>query len=161
RHDLEQYTGQSWEEFFRHWLYSAGLTDWVVEDVRVEKASAAASAAGHPVRVLVWVRQKADYTEPTVLGVSFRDGAGYPLRIPIKRDGERLEIADPPAIVERLHPDRFCVEMNLPSEPTQIAVDPDQILVDRDPANNFWKSQTHFRLAPVYTPLEETDLTCD
>src|SRR5262249_21290102 len=68
QHDLELFTGQSWDEFFRHWLYSAGLTDWAVENVRVEKASAASCAAGNPYKVLVWVRQKADYTEPTVLG---------------------------------------------------------------------------------------------
>ena len=28
----------------------------------------------------------------------------------------------------------------MPEEPEQIAVDPDQVLVDRDPANNFWKT---------------------
>ena len=29
--ELEEYTGQSWDEFFQHWVYGKGLTDWKVE----------------------------------------------------------------------------------------------------------------------------------
>src|SRR5205085_3770230 len=32
---------------------------------------------------------------------------------------------------------------------------------DRDPANNYWKPRVRWRFAPVYTPLEETDVTTD
>src|SRR5262249_36246468 len=53
------------------------------------------------------------------------------------------------------------VEVTLPCKPTQIAVDPDQVLVDRDPANNYWKPRIHWRFTPLYTPLEETDVTTD
>src|SRR5262249_48130434 len=45
-------------------------------------------------------------------------------------------------------------------EPKQVAVDPDQVLVDREPTNNFWKPEVRCRLTPLYTLLEETDLTC-
>ena len=36
RRELEAYTGYSWDEFFRDWLYGPGLTDWAVEDVTVQ-----------------------------------------------------------------------------------------------------------------------------
>ena len=26
--ELEEYTGRSWDEFFQHWLYGTGMTDW-------------------------------------------------------------------------------------------------------------------------------------
>ena len=44
------------------------------------------------------------------------------------------------------------VEIVLCAEPTQIAIDPDQIIVDADPSNNFWHSgwvQPHFEAAPA------------
>jgi hypothetical protein len=52
------------------------------------------------------------------------------------------------------------VEVLLPQRPKQIAVDPDQVLVDPNPANNYWRPFLRIRLTPVYTMLEETDLTC-
>src|SRR5262249_33080343 len=36
QHELEMYTGQSWDEFFRNWLYGCGLSDWCVEKVKLE-----------------------------------------------------------------------------------------------------------------------------
>jgi outer membrane protein assembly factor BamA len=49
----------------------------------------------------------------------------------------------------------------LPEKPTQISVDPDQIIVDPNPANNHWKQRIRWRFAPINTPLEETDVTND
>jgi outer membrane protein assembly factor BamA len=70
-----------------------------------------------------------------------------------------MTIDDPPATVECLPGNRVRVETILPSRPTQIAVDPDQILVDPEPANNYWKAPCHFRASPLCTLLDETDLT--
>ena len=36
RRELEAYTGYSWHDFFRDWLYGPGLTDWAVDDVTVQ-----------------------------------------------------------------------------------------------------------------------------
>ena len=47
----------------------------------------------------------------------------------------------------------------MPRKPKQIAVDPDQILVDSNPANNFWKQPLRYRVTPLYTFLDETDIT--
>src|SRR5207244_936743 len=54
---------------------------------------------------------------------------------------------------------RVRVEVTLPCRPTQVAVDPDEVLVDRNPCNNYWKPRVRFRLTPLYTFLEENDLT--
>src|SRR5262249_56485468 len=37
RRELEEYTKQSWCEFFRDWLYGKGLSDWAVGRVTVQK----------------------------------------------------------------------------------------------------------------------------
>jgi hypothetical protein len=51
--------------------------------------------------------------------------------------------------------------VELSCEPTQIAVDPDGILADRDPANNYWKPRVRWRFSPIFTMLDEADLTVD
>src|SRR5262249_48828489 len=50
--ELEAYTGQSWEEFFRFWLYGPGLIDWSVESVRVRARDGEETPAGGFLRTL-------------------------------------------------------------------------------------------------------------
>jgi Peptidase family M1 domain len=165
QHELEEYTGRSWDEFFQRWLYGAGLTDWSVETVDVNGQGDGFLKALHhgegkgPYHVSVVLHQCAELTEQTVLGVSFDGEEHYPLRIPIVPDVPVAQYQDPPARVTVLPDNRVKVEMDLPSEPTQITVDPDKILVDRNPANNFWKTPVHFRLTPLYTFIDETSIT--
>jgi hypothetical protein len=149
--ELEQYTGASWEKFFHDWLYGPGLCDWCVEKVSVKGKG--------PCQVTVLLHQKGEVTEQTVLGIALDKEDGYELRIPILPETGRLELADLGAVVEELPDQRMRVEVTLPRKPRQITVDPDQILVDKNPANNYWKAPVRYRFAPVYTFLEETDLT--
>ena len=37
--ELEAYTGRDWGEFFDHWIYGKGLTDWKIEKVTVDGRS--------------------------------------------------------------------------------------------------------------------------
>jgi hypothetical protein len=175
QHELEAYTGRSWEQFFKDWLYGAGMTDWCVEKVKVVRSPAPVAeaplpkakgfgpkAADHgPCHVTVLLRQKGDINEETCLGFCLDGGEGFQLRIPILPQAGVLETDNPPARVEPLPDRRVRVEVELPCEPTQIAVDPDQVLVDREPANNYWKPRVRLKIAPLYTQLEETDLTTD
>jgi hypothetical protein len=168
--ELEEYTGYSWEQFFHDWLYGAGLCDWCVEKVTVHKDAAAPPPgtpldAGHgpPSKaciVTVLLHQKAQINEATTLGFCLDGGEGYQIRIPINPQLPLLELDDPPARVECLTDNRVRVEAVLPCPPTQIAVDPDQLLVDPHPANNYWKPRFRFRITPLYTLLDDTDLTC-
>jgi hypothetical protein len=179
RRELEAYTGYSWQEFFDAWLSGPGLTDWVMEQVSVQPPPCATDPRaifrrrrpslgpnvleeqGDLTRVVAIVSQKGPCTEQTSVGFALPDCEGYPVRVPILPQAtERYQIDNPPAAVEPLPGNKFRVEVLLPAEPTQVAVDPDQVLVDRDPANNFWKPNIRIRATPVYTFLEETDLTC-
>jgi hypothetical protein len=161
--ELEEYTGSSWEEFFRNWVYGAGLCDWAVTKVKVypqgEHRCQHPQAAG--CRVSVLLEQKADIAEQTVLGVRLDDGDGWQMRIPILPQVPYLELDDPPATVRWRSEREVEVEMTLPCKPTQIGVDPDRVLVDCEPTNILWKPGCRFRFTPLYTMLEETDLTND
>jgi hypothetical protein len=112
----------------------------------------------------VIVEQRADFNERTYLGFALPDQEGYPIRVPILPYGGSYNLEDLHARVTALPPckkggTRLKVEIVLPCEPTQIAIDPDQVLVDADPSNNFWHAPVRWRFSPVYTFLDETDLT--
>jgi hypothetical protein len=155
QHELETYTGRSWEEFFERWLYGPGLTDWAVEKVHVQRAPKCAVSPSTQVSVIL--HQKAALDEPTTLGIALDDG-GYCVRIPLVPQAQPYDCAELSAHVEPLGNSRFHVDVSLPRDPVQIAVDPDQILVDCNPANNCWKPPVRVRFAPCYTFLEESDL---
>lgn len=170
--ELQEYTGQPeiWQEFFQNWLYGAGMTDWCVEKVHVNRCrpliddGAATGAAGpyeaaHGYKVTVVLHQKAEYNDPTVLGFSVDGSDDYQIRIPVIPQALPMDLPDPPARLEALPDNRVQVVVLLPYKPTQIAVDPDQVLLDRDPSNNYWKTPIRWRITPLYTQLEETDLT--
>jgi hypothetical protein len=178
QHELETYTGRSWEDFFQNWLYGTGLTDWSVEkvelqpltDAREQKswrplnflaALHAHEEANRPHKVTVILHQKAAYNEQTVVGFCLDGGTGYQVRVPVLPQVHELKLEEPAATVTTLPDNRVRVEVLLPCRPTQIAVDPDQVLVDPDPSNNYWKPPVRWRFTPLYTFLEESSLTCD
>ncbi|HEY7156937.1 MAG TPA: M1 family aminopeptidase [Gemmataceae bacterium] len=175
--ELEEHTHKSWQAFFQNWVHGKGVTDWCLEDVKVQALSShwmhrpppvfhSKSAAIRswfrpktPCKVTIVISQKADYNDPTVVGFCLDGGDGFQVRIPVVPETGLIETRDPPARVETLENNRVRIEVELPSWPTQIAVDPDQILVDRDPTNNYWKPRFRIRATPVYTFLDETELT--
>jgi hypothetical protein len=173
QHELELFTGRSWQEFFDNWLRGKGLTDWAVDNVKIEpvmpvgapKPSAIQRASWNSdggvgrYKATVLLSQKGEIFEQTTLGFQFKDQEGYQLRLPIMPDAGVVEIQDPPARIETLPDKRIRVEVTLPQEPTQIAVDPDQILVDPNQANNYWKQQVRWRFTPLETMLDESNLT--
>lgn len=178
--ELEAYTGQSWDAFFKDWLYGKGITDWAVDKVKVEappqcrdqwlrrkvpwrrrrrKAEPICDGNCRPTwRAIVWLKQKGECTEQTCLGFALPGCPGYSIRVPVMPNAGSYQLDNPPTQVT-VEGDCLRVEVLLPAEPTQIAVDPDQVLVDRDPANNYWKAEFRWRFTPLYTFLEETDLT--
>jgi hypothetical protein len=164
--ELEEYTGQRWDEFFAKWLYGPGITDWAVAKVRLDPAPqcrlrrALGDGAPTPTHAVIWLEQRAECSEATVLGISLPGHEGYCIRIPIVPRAGSYEMDDPPVRVMAPCENRVVVEVDLPDEPEQITVDPDQVLVDRNPANNFWHKPVRWRFTPIYSLLEETDLTC-
>jgi Peptidase family M1 domain len=177
--ELEAFTGDAngdWNRFFKEWLYGTGLCDWAVEKVEVHDRVSALCPSwlprrplhafrrkcndpAYPVRVTVQLKQCGENTERTWLGFSMPGCEGYPIRVPIVPGADPYHIDEPPCDVISTGKNEVRVEIQLPFEPEQIAVDPDQILVDTNPANNFWRPHLRWRLTPIYTFLEETDLT--
>jgi hypothetical protein len=172
--ELEAYTGRSWDEFFRNWLYGTGMCDWSVDRVEfTPRRGPLASLRNRlgdgevgPTRVVVHLRQRGLCNEPTVLGFRLGGEEGYQVRIPIRPEASRLDIDDFPARIESTQVrqggkviTQTRVEIVLPSTPTQISVDPDQVLLDSNPVNNHWKPMVRWRLTPLYTQIEETDVT--
>lgn len=152
--ELEAYTGRPWGEFFQTWLYSVGATDWAIKSVTK-------SPQEGKCQTVITLCQQAEFTEPTTLGIRFTKNGPYDLRIPVV-PGVTEASVDPPARVETaLDGKTVTVTLTLPQEPVQISVDPDQILLDKEPANNHWPLGSVFawRLTPLLTPLDETDLT--
>lgn len=168
--ELEEYTGKSWNEFFKHWLHENGMTDWAVDAVTIEKNLPApaeqgvvqAEATDRPRkkhRAVVTLSQRAEYDEPTVIGLSFDNGTTYDVRVPVVPSAGKQFIPELNATIEPMEDRKVRVEILVDKEPTQVAVDPDQILPDSNPANNFWQPRVRWRLTPFYTMLEETGFT--
>jgi len=166
RRELEAYTGRDWGEFFDRWVYGKGLTDWKVEAVTIEKAGARVGPVEYRSRAgagklgaTVTVRQVAELTEPTVVGVSLPDG--QMIRVPVGGSDRPMAFPELDAIVTPLGDNRWQVRVGVPVEPAQVTVDPDRVLLDADPKNNAWKPSYRARLTPLYTMLDEADLTTD
>ncbi len=170
--ELEHYTGRCWKEFFDHWLYSKGMTDWAVDRVRVKECEITKegprkrsflplfhSSTLPSYQVEVVLKQHEAFLEPTTLGVKFDKKGPYELRIPIDPGVCEVTLDNPPTTIENQPDGSVRVVMLLPVRPAQITVDPDQILVDREPANNHWKPEINWRHPWVFTPLEQTALT--
>jgi hypothetical protein len=123
----------------------------------------------HPCEVTIILHQKAEYNEDTVVGICLddgkchakcnREGCPYQVRIPIVPAAGVVELDDPPTRIEPMPDNHVVIHVRLPCQPTQVTVDPDRILPDANPANNYWKPPKRWRFAPLYTFLEETDLT--
>ncbi len=184
--ELEEYTHQPWDEFFKRWLYGTGICDWCVEKVKIQPIKEVIDEGqwvfGEPIRCMpgggtpanlegafqatVVLHQKGDYDEPTVLGFCLNkqgksddERLPYQIRIPILPQAQAVDYEEFKARVETLPDHRFRVTIVLPCRPEQIAVDPDQVLVDRDPSNNYWHTPVRWRFSPVMTLLDEADLT--
>ncbi len=170
--ELETYTGQSWEEFFQFYLFGTGQCDWAVDRVEIDEQWASrfhirrTGQRDDPVRVTVYLKQQGDINEPTTLGIRLQKGDEYQVRVPIQPGIAALPIEDLHAFVtcttEEIGKKQKAlvkVEISLPCEPLQITVDPDRLLLDQNPTNNFWKGEFRFRLTPLYTQLDEVDVT--
>lgn len=120
----------------------------------------------------VTLRPKREIKEATVLGVRFKGDQGFPVRIPIDPAAGPTHVKLPFSINSVPFPDEevvanvepqpdstILVKFATQREVEQVAVDPDGVLLDANPGNNVWKTEPRFRFTPLYTTLDETDLT--
>ncbi len=175
RRELEEYTGRDWGEFFERWIYGKGLTDWKVEDVEVESEvpilaqKLPFTRAGGRNRVTVKLKQKGDFSEATTLGVQLAGSDGNLVRIPVIPEmGPTRGTADLGGSKSALEYEvlpradgTVTVSFTTLAEPEQITVDPERVLLDANPHDNHWKTKVRARVTPLYTMLDETDVTSD
>ncbi|MER3415137.1 MAG: aminopeptidase [Gemmataceae bacterium] len=151
--ELEAYTGQSWQAFFDQWLYGPGMSDWSIEEVDIRRLEK------HYYRAKIRVVQKGTVAEPTLLGVRFEADSDFSLRVPLLPGVTSQLLDGPPGRITSREDGSIEVELLLPARPVELAVDPDRVIPDANPVNNRWPPPIQWRITPLYTPLEETDLT--
>jgi hypothetical protein len=152
--ELEEYTCKSWDGFFQEWIFGPGIVDWRVRDVRVDRQGGGA-------KVELILEQTRQLDEPTVLAVKYEGSDHYVTRIPIHPDGGILKVDDPPTQIEPIGDHKIRVVMQLPQEPIQITVDPDNVLPDADPVNNHWRTPIRYRWTPLYTQIDDAGMVND
>lgn len=121
-----------------------------------------------PVQVTVDLVEQEGFPEPCVLGVSLSGEKDcFDIRIPIDPSiplaefpeyGCRIEsrlVENGPGCVKS----QVRVVFNSPVQPKQIVVDPDRVLLDCRPQNNAWSPHINWRPTPLYTMLDEIDVT--
>jgi hypothetical protein len=170
--EVEAYQGRPWGDFFRNWLYGTGMVDWAVEKVEVEPVGPARHGGPAPAnflealrqgdqrphRVVVYVRQKGPCDEPTEVGFHLGGREDCFVRVPVVA-APGLQHKDDRVCVEGGADKDVRIEIVLPSRPTQVTIDPDHVLLDADPFNNTWQPCLRVRVTPLYTLLDEADLT--
>lgn len=154
--ELEAYTGRDWSEFFDRWVYGKGLVDWSVERVNVSQAAGPRERASYTSTVIV--KQSREFTEPTVIEFTRGDAV---VRVPVGPINQPIQIEAINASVSPMGDNRWRVDVELPFEPEQVTIDPDRVLLDANPSNNAWKTKPKFRGTPLYTMLDETNMTTD
>lgn len=147
--ELEEYTGQSWQQFFDDWLRSPKVTDWKVASVQCKPCQAGYNAVARIV-------QKGQIDEPVEIVCRTKEDGPLSSRITLFPGAGDYEQGS--ATIHRVGPHEWDVCFKTLDRPRQIEVDPDDDLVDADPTNNRWKWDPAVRLTPIYTPIDESPL---
>ena len=168
--EFEEYTGKKADEFFNRYLYQRGMTDWSVDKVTIDgrRGPAVGRKRGDPLagdgqeyRVEIIAKQQGEYDEPTTIGFRFAGEPGFPIRIPIGPTTRTLKLPEYEAVIEPDGPSRSRITITLPRKPVDVVIDPDRILLDANPGDNAWDRTPNLTITPLYTFLNETDLTAD
>ncbi len=168
--ELEEYTGKKWDEFFQRYLHERGMADWAVDRVTIDgkrgpavgrKRGDTMPVEGQGYRVEIIAKQRGEYDEPTTMGFRFAGEPGFPIRIPLPPTGQTLKLPEYEATVEPDGPNRSRITITLPRKPVDVVIDPDRVLLDANPGDNSWDRTPNLTFTPLYTFLNETDLTAD
>ncbi|MEZ6122747.1 MAG: M1 family aminopeptidase [Planctomycetaceae bacterium] len=145
-HELEVFTGEDWDPFFKAWLESSAETDWNLESVSVTKTDSGYRTQAHIV-------QQGTISEAADVRFSFPEQQ-QPIRLATLSETQQPEGIQ----VQQTAPGDWLVTVVSDTKPSQVVVDPESILVDSQPDNNAWKPEVSVRVSPIYTPADESGL---
>lgn len=181
RKELNLFTGRDWTPFFDEWFEKPGHTDWAIGQVEIlddqgdtrsgltsltqnlkvpELFSGVISALERtePVKARIHLKRTGNQEARTRLTIRLDEEGKSVVEVPILTDTAKYE--DPVSHAKvTVDGDDVTVEVSLDAPPHQMIVDPEKVLIDPNPGNNFWRKPIRVRLTPLYTMLEETDLT--
>ena len=151
---LEDYSGESWQQFFDDWLRSGRTCDWKIANVDTVQE-------GDKFRTVARVVQTGEISEPIEVAVH--------LAPDMKSEAKTIVEAMPgiSGLSDRQWNDsntrqidektwEFTFVTDRP--PKQVEIDPDGWVIDQSPSNNDWKRDIEFRYSPLYTPIDEASL---
>lgn len=152
--ELEQFTGESWKEFFDDWLRSEKRTDWSVDHVQIRPiVNQDELSTGYATTITI--RQRQEIFEPVDLGVRLEDEDGFPHRY---RINPQETVSSAEYSLQQTSPTTWEVTIRSKQRPIQIELDPGRHLAETEWKNNRWKAEPAIRLTPLFTPLDEIPL---
>jgi len=179
--ELTQFTGRDWNAFFDEWFEKPGHTDWGIGSVEVldQQGDSRTGLASFTQNLRVPelfspVLSRLEGEGPVVARIRLKRTGNKEVRtkIQIRLDEEGTKVVEVPIVTGTQQyedpiskakvtadGDDVLVEVPLDSPPHQVVVDPEKVLIDPNPGNNFWRKPIRVRFTPLYTLLEETDLT--
>ncbi|CAN5306945.1 hypothetical protein BH11PLA2_BH11PLA2_30740 [soil metagenome] len=182
--ELEEYTSKPWDDFFEKWIYGKGVTDWKIETVDVRRPGRPGAfmepidgyyGKDRPYQTVIKLKHSGDGPIETTLGIKTVKNSDYSVRVRIDprvgRIGptvpdynnrlEKSQYAEPAISVEPGDGDTVVVTVTSDVEIENVKIDPDNVNLDANPGNNAWKNPPRYSFTPLYTTLNETDLTND
>ncbi len=151
---LEEYSGESWDQFFDDWLRSSRTCDWKLANVETVQE-------GDKFRTVARVVQTGDIAEPIDVAIH--------LAPDMQSEAETIVESMPgiSGLADRQWSDSNARQIDKSTwefsfvtdrPPKQVQIDPEGWVIDQTPSNNNWKREIEFRYSPLYTPIDEASL---
>src|SRR5262249_9381473 len=74
---------------------------------------------------------------------------------------QQMTFSEIGATVTPMGDGRWRIEVEMEGEPEQVTVDPERILLDANPGDNYWKAPIRTKVTPLYTVVDDTDIASD
>jgi hypothetical protein len=145
--ELEDFTGESWDEFFDGWLRTSGVTDWAITSVKTHQ-----HANEHHTTVLI--DQHGEIAEPVDVQLRTADGKLQRLRL----NPQQVFAGSSASWIERDESQQWRLTFTSDAKPKQVEIDPDGSVLDGYPFNNRWKQEPSIRFSPLFTPIDEAPI---
>ena len=151
---LEDYSGESWDQFFNDWLRSGRTCDWKIASVDTVQE-------GGRFRTVARVVQTGEISEPIEVTLHLASSGNAKADTVIEAMPGISGLADRSLTDSNARQiDETTWEFSFVTDrpPKQVEIDPEGWVIDQTPSNNEWKREIAIRYSPLYTPIDEAPL---